>query len=41
MTYICIFWGPVQIIENLRKNLKENYNVYMVQMTLNNYLLSY
>ena len=29
----------VQIIENLRKNLEEDYNVYMAQTTLNNYLL--
>ena len=29
----------VRIIENLRKNLEENYNVYMARTTLNNYLL--
>ncbi len=29
----------VQIIENLRKNLEKNYNVYMARTTLNNYLL--
>jgi hypothetical protein len=29
----------VQIIENLHKNLEEKYNVYMTQITLNNYLL--
>uniref|UniRef100_U9UL61 C2H2-type domain-containing protein n=1 Tax=Rhizophagus irregularis (strain DAOM 181602 / DAOM 197198 / MUCL 43194) TaxID=747089 RepID=U9UL61_RHIID len=30
----------VQIIDNLRNNLKENYNIYMARTTLNNYLLS-
>ena len=30
----------VRIIENLRKNLEENYNIYMARTTLNNYLLS-
>jgi len=29
----------VQIIENLRKNLEEKYNVYMARTMLNNYLL--
>ena len=29
----------VRIIENLRKNLEENYNVYMTRIILNNYLL--
>ena len=29
----------VRIIENLCKNLEENYNVYMARTTLNNYLL--
>jgi hypothetical protein len=29
----------VRIIENLRKNLEENYNIYMARTTLNNYLL--
>ena len=29
----------VRIIEHLRKNLEENYNVYMARTTLNNYLL--
>uniref|UniRef100_U9UP03 Uncharacterized protein n=1 Tax=Rhizophagus irregularis (strain DAOM 181602 / DAOM 197198 / MUCL 43194) TaxID=747089 RepID=U9UP03_RHIID len=29
----------VRTIEHLRKNLKENYDVYMVRITLNNYLL--
>ena len=29
----------MQIIKNLRKNLEENYNVYMARTTLNNYLL--
>ncbi|CAB4473773.1 unnamed protein product [Rhizophagus irregularis] len=29
----------VRIIENLRKNLEEKYNVYMARTTLNNYLL--
>ncbi|CAG8831689.1 17413_t:CDS:2, partial [Gigaspora margarita] len=29
----------VQIIENLRKSLEENYNVYMARTMLNNYLL--
>jgi len=31
----------VRIIENLRKNLEEKYNIYMAQITLNNYLLSH
>ncbi|PKB99677.1 hypothetical protein RhiirA5_429331 [Rhizophagus irregularis] len=29
----------VRIVENLRKNLEERYNVYMARTTLNNYLL--
>ncbi|CAB4489746.1 unnamed protein product [Rhizophagus irregularis] len=29
----------VRIIEHLRKNLEENYNVYMARTTLNNYVL--
>ncbi|CAG8720151.1 23264_t:CDS:2, partial [Cetraspora pellucida] len=29
----------VRIIENLRKNLEERYNIYMAQTILNNYLL--
>jgi hypothetical protein len=29
----------VRIIENLRKNLEERYNIYMARTTLNNYLL--
>jgi len=29
----------VRIIEHLRKNLEENYNVYMARTILNNYLL--
>src|SRR5437763_9400827 len=29
----------MRIIENLRKNLEEKYNIYMAQTTLNNYLL--
>ncbi len=29
----------MRIIENLYKNLEENYNVYMVRITLKNYLL--
>ena len=29
----------IRTIEHLRKNLEENYNVYMARTTLNNYLL--
>ncbi|CAG8794894.1 31910_t:CDS:1, partial [Racocetra persica] len=29
----------VQIIENLYKNLEENYGIYIARTTLNNYLL--